>query len=131
MRTRRHHDFCIAGVAALVVLDRAGQCKHARLVYLSVGDGPVEGHQAVRTLLGQKPTPDAIRAAAHTAASDDVDPSNDIHASAEFRRHLVEVLTRRADGALLAVFSNKWRMETIRRKFEDLVLESLPAGSER
>ena len=94
--TRRHHDFCIAGVAALVVLDGAGQCEHARLVYLSVGDGPVEGHQAVQTLLGQKPTPDAISAAAHTAASDDVDPSNDIHASAEFRRHLVEVLTRRA-----------------------------------
>jgi peptide chain release factor 3 len=41
------------------------------------------------------------------------------------------VLTRRADGALLAVFSNKWRMETVRRKFEDLVLEPLPAGSER
>lgn len=94
--TRRHHDFCIAGVAALVALDRAGQCEQARLVYLSVGDGPVEGHQAARNLLGQTPTPDAIRAAAHAAASDDVDPSNDIHASAEFRRHLVEVLTRRA-----------------------------------
>jgi len=94
--TRRHHDFCIAGVAALVALDRAGQCEQAHLVYLSVGDGPVEGHQAARNLLGQMPTPDAIRAAAHAAASDDVDPSNDIHASAEFRRHLVEVLTRRA-----------------------------------
>jgi peptide chain release factor 3 len=43
----------------------------------------------------------------------------------------VEVLTRRADGVLLAVFSNKWRMETVRRKFDDLVLEPLPAGSVR
>ncbi|GAA0940590.1 peptide chain release factor 3 [Pseudonocardia zijingensis] len=43
----------------------------------------------------------------------------------------VEVLTRRADGTLLAVFSNKWRMETVRRKFDDLVLEPLPAGSVR
>lgn len=43
----------------------------------------------------------------------------------------VEVLTRRSDGALLAAFSNKWRMETIRRKFADLVLEPLPAGSVR
>jgi peptide chain release factor 3 len=41
----------------------------------------------------------------------------------------VEVLTRRADGALLAAFSNKWRLETIRRKFPDLVLDPLPAGS--
>jgi hypothetical protein len=27
------------------------------------------------------------------------------------------VLERRLDGALLAVFVNKWRLETIRRKF--------------
>jgi peptide chain release factor 3 len=40
----------------------------------------------------------------------------------------VEVLTRRADGALLAVFSNRWRLETVRRKFPDLVLDELPAG---
>jgi peptide chain release factor 3 len=41
----------------------------------------------------------------------------------------VEVFTRRADHALLAVFSNKWRLETIRRKFEGIMLEALPAGS--
>jgi peptide chain release factor 3 len=41
----------------------------------------------------------------------------------------VEVLTRRADDALLAVFVNKWRLETIRRKFPDMMLEPLPAGS--
>ena len=41
------------------------------------------------------------------------------------------MLTRRADGALLAVFSNKWQMETVRRKFEDLLLVPLPAGSTR
>ena len=40
----------------------------------------------------------------------------------------VEVLRRRADGALLAVFSTKWRLETVRRKFPDLTLEPLPAG---
>jgi peptide chain release factor 3 len=41
----------------------------------------------------------------------------------------VEVLTRRADGVLLAVFSTKWRLENIRRKFPDATLEPLPAGS--
>ncbi len=41
----------------------------------------------------------------------------------------VEVLTRRSDGAQLAVFVNKWRMETIRRKFPDLKLEPLLAGT--
>ena len=41
----------------------------------------------------------------------------------------VEVLTRRADGAQLAVFVNKWRLETIRRKFPDTKLEPLLAGT--
>ena len=41
----------------------------------------------------------------------------------------VEVLTRRADGALLAVFSNKWRLENIRRKFPDITLDPLLAGT--
>jgi peptide chain release factor 3 len=41
----------------------------------------------------------------------------------------VEVLTRRSDGVLLAVFSTKWRLENIRRKFPDATLEPLPAGS--
>ena len=41
----------------------------------------------------------------------------------------VEVLERRSDGALLAVFVNKWRLETIKRKFPDLTLQPLLAGS--
>ena len=47
-------------------------------------------------LRGQALTPEAIREAAEVAARDDVDPSNDINASAEYRRHLVRVLSRRA-----------------------------------
>jgi CO/xanthine dehydrogenase FAD-binding subunit len=47
-------------------------------------------------LIGQAPTPEAIRAAAETAATADIDPGSDIHASAEYRRHLAAVLSRRA-----------------------------------
>lgn len=94
--TRRHHDFAMAGVAAVVTVDGDGRCEQARLVFLAVGDGPVEAQQAAATLRGQKPTPEAIAAAADTAASADVDPGSDIHASAEYRRHLVGVLARRA-----------------------------------
>jgi CO/xanthine dehydrogenase FAD-binding subunit len=94
--TRRHHDFCIAGVAAVVTLDDEDQCKQARLVFLSVGDGPVHARRAAEVLVGQVPTPDVIRAAAETAASDEIDPGSDIHASAEYRRHLANVLARRA-----------------------------------
>jgi peptide chain release factor 3 len=41
----------------------------------------------------------------------------------------VEVLRRRSDGVLLAVFSTKWRLETVRRKLPDVTLEPLPAGT--
>jgi carbon-monoxide dehydrogenase medium subunit len=94
--TRRHHDFCIAGVAVQVTLNDKGQCEQARLVFLSAGDGPVNACQAAEMLVGQAPTPEAIGAAAEKAASDEIDPGSDIHASAEYRRHLARVLARRA-----------------------------------
>jgi CO/xanthine dehydrogenase FAD-binding subunit len=93
---RRHHDFALVGVAAVVELDEGGLCERARLIYFSVGDGPVEAHQAAVLLQGQAPSPDLVREAAETAGESDVDPQSDINASAEYRRHLVKVLGRRA-----------------------------------
>jgi CO/xanthine dehydrogenase FAD-binding subunit len=93
---RRHHDLALVGVTALVTLDKRDRCQQARLVLFSVGDRPVLAHQAAEMLIGQAPTPEAIRAAAETAATADIDPGSDIHASAEYRRHLAAVLSRRA-----------------------------------
>lgn len=93
---RRPHDFALVGVAAVLSLDDQERCQDTRIVFLSVGDGPVTAHQAAEVLRGQVPTPELMRAAAETAAADDVDPSSDIHASAAYRRHLVKVLTRQA-----------------------------------
>ena len=93
---RRPHDFCLIGVAAVLTLDEKDQCQTAKLVYLSAGDGPMEGQKAAEALQGQAVTADAIEAAAETAANEEIDPSSDIHATAEFRRHLAKVLTRRA-----------------------------------
>ena len=93
---RRPHDFALVGVAALVTLDKDNLCQKARIVFLSVGDGPVEAHLAAETLTGQTLTQEIIHAAAETAATADIDPGSDIHASAEYRRRLAEVLTRRA-----------------------------------
>ena len=93
---RRSHDFALVGVAAVVSLDGKGACRQTRMVFLSAGDRPMEAHRAADVLAGQIPTPEAIRAAAEIAASDDIDPSSDIHATAEFRRHLAKVLARRA-----------------------------------
>jgi carbon-monoxide dehydrogenase medium subunit len=93
---RRPHDFALVGVAAVLSLDDQERCQDTRIVFLSVGDGPVTAHHAAEVLKGQVPTPELMRAAAETAAADDIDPSSDIHASAAYRRHLVKVLTRQA-----------------------------------
>lgn len=92
---RRPHDFCLIGVAAVLTLDEKDQCQQAKLVYLSAGDGPMEGYQAAELLKGQAMTTEAFVAAAE-AALEDIDPASDIHATADFRRHLAKVLTRRA-----------------------------------
>jgi carbon-monoxide dehydrogenase medium subunit len=93
---RRLHDFALIGLAAVVSLDEKGVIRQARMVFLSAGDRPMQAHRAAEVLAGQAPTPEAIRAAAEIAAADDIDPSSDIHATAEFRRHLAKVLAGRA-----------------------------------
>jgi CO/xanthine dehydrogenase FAD-binding subunit len=93
---RRHGDYALVGVAALVTLDAQNRCQNARLVYVSVSDRPENAQNATALLKGQPLTPEAIEAAAQTAATQDVEPGTDIHASADYRRHLVNVLTRRA-----------------------------------
>jgi CO/xanthine dehydrogenase FAD-binding subunit len=94
--SRRHGDFALVGVAALVALDDAGRCSRARIALLSVGDGPVLAERAAQALAGSVPSADAIRAAAEAAATEDIDPTSDMHASSRYRRQLATVLTRRA-----------------------------------
>jgi carbon-monoxide dehydrogenase medium subunit len=96
---RRHGDYAQVGVAARVTLDEAGKCRAARLVYLSVGDGPVEATAAAALLAGSGGGVDgeeAIAAASEKAARDEMDPNGDIHASSDFKRHLARVVTGRA-----------------------------------
>jgi carbon-monoxide dehydrogenase medium subunit len=93
---RRPHDFALIGVVAVMTLDKKDRCQAAKLVYLSAGDGPVSAVEAADLLKGQEITEDLITAAAEKAATDEIDPGSDIHATADFRRHLANVLTRRA-----------------------------------
>lgn len=92
--SRRPGDYALVGAAATVTLDDQDRCQEARLVYFSVGTGPVEAQQATAMLKGETLTVDAIEAAAETAATKDIDPPGDIHASAGYRRQLARVLAR-------------------------------------
>src|SRR5438128_7002931 len=93
---RRHRDYALVGVAAVVTLETKGRCHTARIACFSVGDGPVLPAEAASVLAGQPPSEELLRAAGDAAATRDVDPPSDIHASAAYRRQLVAVLTRRA-----------------------------------
>ena len=92
---RQHGAYALCGAAAVIALTNEGAVERAKLVFLSVGDGPVEATQAATLLLGERPTPAAIRAASETAAMQDIDPVGDIHAGPAFRRHLARVLANR------------------------------------
>jgi CO/xanthine dehydrogenase FAD-binding subunit len=92
---RRHGDYALAGVAALVTLDDGGSCAKARLVYLSAGEVPMIAHEAAEMLSGEEPTDALIAEVAEYAAQREISPVSDIHATAEFRRHLAKVLTKR------------------------------------
>lgn len=93
--SRRHGDFALVGVAVMVEVNQ-GLCSDVRIALLSVGDRPMLAEHAMQILTGQEPSAESIRAAADAAATRDIDPPSDIHASARYRRQLANVLTRRA-----------------------------------
>jgi CO/xanthine dehydrogenase FAD-binding subunit len=91
---RRHGDFAIVGIAALIV--RSGtRCTTARLA--SAGAGPVPVRlRAAEEILERDGLGEAAVEAAAARAAELVEPDADVHASAEYRRHLTRVLTARA-----------------------------------
>lgn len=90
---RRSGDFAIAGAAATLTLEN-GAVAEARIALMGVDDTPMRARDAEALLQGRTPDPDIIRAAAEKAR-DGVTPNTDLHGSADYRRHLVGVLTRR------------------------------------
>jgi carbon-monoxide dehydrogenase medium subunit len=93
---RRHGDYALVGVAALVALDGERRCREARLVFLNVGDQPVVAASAANSLVGRPMTEEVIAAAARHAADAEIDPLPDVHASVAYQRHLARVLAERA-----------------------------------
>jgi aerobic carbon-monoxide dehydrogenase medium subunit len=81
-------------VGALGMLKRSnGTIEDARVTLTNMGVVPVRATAVESALAGA--APDAIAdAAAH--AADDTDPPTDLNADGDFRRHLAQVLTRRA-----------------------------------
>jgi len=86
----------IVNVAAFLSLDgRDGTITSARVVLGAVAPVPMRTTSSEQVLLGEKPT-DALFLRAGEAAAGDSKPIDDFRGSAEYRRAMVEVLTRRA-----------------------------------
>ena len=94
--SRRHGDFAIAGAAVILSIPGRGRCASARVVLFGVGPTPVRARGAEEILVGEALGPPLLERAARRASEDLDEPLSDVHASAEFRRHLAGVLTRRA-----------------------------------
>lgn len=92
---RRHGDFALAGVALTLRLNAEGRIQSPRVALFGVHDAAVLAESAMRLLDGATPSEELLREAAHAVAND-IEPSSDVHASAEYRTHLAQVLTARA-----------------------------------
>ncbi len=92
--SRRHGDFAIVGVAAQLSVE-GERCASARLAAAGVGPVPLRLESAEQALKQGGLNQRTIAEAAARAA-EQTQPTSDLHASAEYRRHLTRVLTERA-----------------------------------
>jgi aerobic carbon-monoxide dehydrogenase medium subunit len=90
--SRRSQDWAIVGVAAVVEKSN-GNIDSARIGLTSMGSTPIRASAVEEALSGA--SPDGVAEAANSA-DEGTEPSSDDAASAEFRKHLARVWTRRA-----------------------------------
>ena len=87
-------DLAIVGVAAVIAMD-GELCQDARVVLGAVAPTPIRAKQAEEVLRGKR-IDDALIEKAAQAASAESRPITDVRSSAEYRREMIKVFTRRA-----------------------------------
>ena len=97
---RRELDIAVVGVASQLTLLN-GVCAKARIALAAVAPTPLRATAAEHLLEGHRITPELIERAA-AAAIEAARPISDQRGSADFRRHLVRVLTQRTLTTALA-----------------------------
>lgn len=97
---RKAMDLAIVGVAASVVIEN-GICKDAKIALGAVAATPIRAKAAEEILIGSELTEDVIDRAGK-AAMDGCSPISDVRASAEYRKDMVRVFTKRAIKKALA-----------------------------
>jgi CO/xanthine dehydrogenase FAD-binding subunit len=92
---RRRGDFAIAAAAVFYDQDKGGKATNAHVGIIGVGDIP-RRLSDVEAVLNGRMVDEATIAQAETAAAASVDPADDIHASAAYRRALAGTMVERA-----------------------------------
>jgi carbon-monoxide dehydrogenase medium subunit len=92
--SRRAQDWATVGVAVLCATE-GDRITSAAIALTNMGATPVRAREAERQLAGAESSPERIEAAA-LAAIEGTQPPSDTAGSADYRRHLATVLTRRA-----------------------------------
>lgn len=91
---RRSGDFALASVAAIMNSD-GDTVSGLRIGMMGIGEAPMRASEAEKILAGQRYSEAAV-AAAVDAIRAAVEPNTDLHASADYRRHLVGILAQQA-----------------------------------
>ena len=92
----RQNDLATVSVAAVIVMSMDSQvCEDAGIVLGAVAPTVIRSQQSEQVLKGRAIDEDVIQEAAQ-AASEAARPVSDIRASAEYRKEMVMVLTKRA-----------------------------------
>jgi carbon-monoxide dehydrogenase medium subunit len=96
-------DIAIVGVASVITLESTnGVCKDIKIVLGAVAPIPLRAKKAEEILKGKKPEEGIIEEAAKVA-SEEARPITDIRGSAEYRKEMVKVFTRRATNQALMI----------------------------
>lgn len=91
---RKAMDLAIVGVAAIVKMD--GEiCTDAKIALGAVDINAIRARKAEECLIGQKLTEEVLEEAGK-AAMEECHPISDVRASAEYRKDMVRVFTKRA-----------------------------------
>ena len=107
---RNEMDIAVVGVGAAVTIDpQDDRCVEARIALGAVGPTPIFAKEAGAALVGKKLDEASIEKAAQAAIAAS-SPIDDMRGTAEFRRHVVGVLTRR----VLAIAIDRARLSSSR-----------------
>jgi CO/xanthine dehydrogenase FAD-binding subunit len=90
----RHGDFAMASAACQLQIDEAGICRRAAFGLGGVDGTPRAFPELAAQLIGKRIDTELAKELAHAATRLD-EPGSDMHANAEFRRHLGAVLLSR------------------------------------